>query len=47
MMYSSTALDKGVKEREEHNQPDSAVVGGTGKGAEGVHFQGWFRLMVS
>ena len=38
--HNSTALDKGVKEQEEQSRSDSAVVGGSGKGAEGVHFQG-------
>lgn len=41
--HNSTALDKGVKEQEEHSRSDSAVVGGSGKGAEGVHFQGQSR----
>jgi hypothetical protein len=38
--HNSTALDKEVKEQEEHSRSDSTVVGGIGKGAEGVHFQG-------
>jgi hypothetical protein len=33
-------LDKEVKDKEEHSRSDAAVVGGSGKGAEGVHFQG-------
>jgi hypothetical protein len=44
--HNSTALDKDVKEREERNTPDSAVVGGAGKGAEGVHFQGQSSLFM-
>ena len=38
--FNSTALDKEVKDKEEHSRSDAAVVGGSGKGAEGVHFQG-------
>jgi hypothetical protein len=33
-------LDKEVKDKEEHSRSGAAVVGGSGKGAEGVHFQG-------
>lgn len=36
---ASTALQPEVKEREEHDSR-SSIVGGSGKGAEGVHFQG-------
>lgn len=38
--HNSTALDKDIKAREENSIPDSAVVGGAGKGAEGIHYQG-------
>ena len=38
--FNSTALEKEVKDKEEHSRSDAAVVGGSGKGAEGVHFQG-------
>ena len=43
--YNSTALDKEVKAKEEHSRSDNAVVGGSGKGAEGVHFQGTSRFL--
>ena len=42
--FNSTALDKEVKDKEEHSRSDAAVVGGSGKGAEGVHFQGMYLL---
>lgn len=45
--YNSTALDKEVKDKEEHSRSDAAVVGGSGKGAEGVHFQGMSYLILS
>jgi len=40
-------LDKEVKDKEEHSRSDAAVVGGSGKGAEGVHFQGMSFLLCS
>jgi hypothetical protein len=38
--FQSTSLRKEVKEAEEAGRGDTAVVGGSGQGAEGVHFQG-------
>jgi hypothetical protein len=46
LRYNSTALDKDVKDREEHSRSDAAVVGGSGQGAEGVHFQGTLHVLV-
>jgi hypothetical protein len=40
-------LDKEVKDKEEHSRSDAAVVGGSGKGAEGVHFQGMSFFLSS
>jgi len=40
-------LDKEVKDKEEHSRSDAAVVGGSGKGAEGVHFQGMSFFFAS
>lgn len=43
--HASTALQPAVRDREEHSDSDSAVVGGSGKGVEGAHFQGKSMLL--